>query len=840
VAQPGRLAQSRWLVAGLLALVAALPRAIFPGLSEFKLDESTAVLGALDAIHRHAIPLQGQGSSVPGAAQGPLLYDLVAAVLAVAPDPRFVVMTIGLLNAASVGLTYLMCSPRFGPRVALYASILFAAGAWPIVFSRKIWPNDLLAPAAVVALWGLLRALDPDTRVPGLGRTWLAVAALVSLNFGAWPEAVIPAAALVVVPRTRTGWARWWSLAGLTVFAASLVPRVGDAFAILVSLTHGSARDPAFDVAPFSYIVQLGGTDAFRLLAGPSDGFVAASAPAATIDPVLHWLLLVGAAIAATRWGSSIVRRHQLLTVEGIVILWWIAPAVTAVDHGAIAVYVHHFVGTFPTQFILIAIAIDGIERGIRLVISRDTRIAQLTERSAGVDLTPVAVRDFGRASVQSGRPAISETTGLLGIGAVIAMAGVQLVTFGAYLQFIAAHPSGTFFGIPLDVSLAAAQQALVDRQWGPVEILSGGDQVGVDAEPTIFAALTDSADLIYVNANHTIVIPGAPTSTLLVSPDVRATARELIAPWLGSSGPLTDQGTIGGGTGFDRLAGHGVSQWHPDGWIDLNASLDDGSSFLGAILPRQTRGGQAVGLDVAWQVGAPPDRPAEQSVFAHLVADDGRPIADQDYSPLPLHAWEAGDVVVDRFSLGVPALTRAGRLWIDVGRYARPGVQPIRLLATDEAPGPTSLRLGPIAIPPNARPRGTFATTSVTFGNRIQLGGWRVMNDADGLRVTLRWQPRTQLTTRYTVFVHLLDEGGHIVAQNDSEPRHGQFPTSTWELDDVVTDSHQLSLAGVPDGQYQIEVGLYEATSGRRLGVANGNSDTIATVEVRASDQPS
>jgi hypothetical protein len=804
-----RVSRSRWLVAAFLTILAAIPRTVFPGLSEFKLDESVAILSALDAIHQHVIPLQGQSSSVAEAAQGPLLYDLAAAVLAVTPDPRFVVATIGLLNALSVGLTFVMCAPRFGRRIALFASVLYAAGAWPIVFSRKIWPNDLLGPAAVIALWGLLRALDPKTRIPGLGRTWVALAALVSLNFGAWPEAVVPAIAMIALPRTRQGRAGLWSLAGLGAFVLSVIPRVRDGLAILGRLTSGTGRGYPIDLSPFGFIVQLAGTDAFRLLAGPSEGFVVGAGPSTASDLVLHWLLLAGAVIALTQWMRGAVTHQQLLSAEGIVLLWWLSPAAASVVHGPIQVYVHHFAGTFPTQYILIAVAIAAIER-------MGGRGLEHLSRLGGVTLAiPRAV----------------------GPTFVVAAASAQLVVFFAFLQFIGNHPFGTFFGIPLEVSMEVAEQAKLDLQTGPVVILSSGDQVGVDADPTIFAALTDNADLTYVNANHTIVIPGARSSTLLASPDVRTTALELISPWQGPNGPLSDLGSIGGPTGFERFAAHPVTRGQPAGWIDLTASLDDGSSLLAATLPLQTRAGQRLGFDVAWRVGRPPARPVDQSVFAHLVADDGRPIADQDFSPLPLHSWQAGDVVVNRFSLGIPALTPSGRYWVDVGRYHRPDLQPVRFATVDERPGPSSLRLGPVAIPPDSRSHVLFAATNVSFGNQIQLGGWRVQSDSRNLTVTLRWRPETKTATRYTVFVHLLDANGRIVAQNDSEPRDGQFPTSTWEPADVVTDSHRLSLAGIPGGRYRVEVGLYQPSTGRRLRVANGDSDTITTVDLELAN---
>jgi len=71
-------------------------------------------------------------------------------------------------------------------------------------------------------------------------------------------------------------------------------------------------------------------------------------------------------------------------------------------------------------------------------------------------------------------------------------------------------------------------------------------------------------------------------------------------------------------------------------------------------------------------------------------------------------------------------------------------------------------------------------------------------------LPVTLHWQATEPLPPRYTVFLHLVDQAGTLRAQQDIEPQAGSFPTSTWLLNELVTDSHALSLVigAYPTGQ--------------------------------------
>ncbi|MBC7239231.1 MAG: hypothetical protein H5T71_03920, partial [Chloroflexi bacterium] len=76
-----------------------------------------------------------------------------------------------------------------------------------------------------------------------------------------------------------------------------------------------------------------------------------------------------------------------------------------------------------------------------------------------------------------------------------------------------------------------------------------------------------------------------------------------------------------------------------------------------------------------------------------------------------------------------------------------------------------------------------------------------------------------------YTVFTHLLGAAynprtqGPVWGQHDAPPVEGAWPMSTWRVGDRIVDRHILVLdAEAPEGDYSIEVGLYDLASGERL----------------------
>jgi hypothetical protein len=76
-------------------------------------------------------------------------------------------------------------------------------------------------------------------------------------------------------------------------------------------------------------------------------------------------------------------------------------------------------------------------------------------------------------------------------------------------------------------------------------------------------------------------------------------------------------------------------------------------------------------------------------------------------------------------------------------------------------------------------------------------------------------------MTTSYTVFIHLLDERGEMVAQGDQLPGGGGFPTIGWLPGEVIADHYTIPLQKeAPVGDYRIELGMYDVSTGQRLPV--------------------
>jgi hypothetical protein len=215
--------------------------------------------------------------------------------------------------------------------------------------------------------------------------------------------------------------------------------------------------------------------------------------------------------------------------------------------------------------------------------------------------------------------------------------------------------------------------------------------------------------------------------------------------------------------------------------------------------------------------------------VFGNLlwIDETGQVRASQGFEPVsgyPADQWRAGDIWRGVHILHVP-----GRL--------ESGIYTVRLRLF----GHMGQRLGDgadIGTMTVGAPARTFDLpapqheSGVEWANGIRLLGYDLPTaplTPGPATVTLYWQPQQELTEDLTLFVHLIDSDGNIVAQRDQVPRGGARPTLGWASGEVISDSLVIDIpADLPPGDYRLRVGWYDPATGARAPVTAGGDFAI------------
>ena len=129
----------------------------------------------------------------------------------------------------------------------------------------------------------------------------------------------------------------------------------------------------------------------------------------------------------------------------------------------------------------------------------------------------------------------------------------------------------------------------------------------------------------------------------------------------------------------------------------------------------------------------------------------------------------------------------------------------------------------------------GSTIVLTVSSGPRVEIGanldnkvllvacdlGAEELHPGDTLSLTLYWRALQAMHESYMVFVHLTRADGTIVAQRDSEPRGGRYPTTRWIANEQVSDPYDLTIpVQAEPGVYWIRTGMYIPGNMQRLPV--------------------
>jgi hypothetical protein len=258
------------------------------------------------------------------------------------------------------------------------------------------------------------------------------------------------------------------------------------------------------------------------------------------------------------------------------------------------------------------------------------------------------------------------------------------------------------------------------------------------------------------------------------------------------------------------------------------SVTFDGQVKLLGYEVDREAvRPGETFDVTLYWQALAPMER--NYSVFVHLLDENELVLASQDTFPgqgtYPTRLWRAGEAIADVYTIVVPptAFTPTSAQ-LEVGLYEFDSGKRLAVYGPQGEPLGDNVRFHRIEVLPH---EGSNVPNPVhfSFGNRIALIGYalegRAVGPGEAIHLTLYWEALAEMERDYTVFTHVIGERDRIWAQVDSQPQGGAAPTSTWSRGQVLMDEyHLLFEPDTPPGVYDIEVGLYLATTGERLGL--------------------
>lgn len=219
-------------------------------------------------------------------------------------------------------------------------------------------------------------------------------------------------------------------------------------------------------------------------------------------------------------------------------------------------------------------------------------------------------------------------------------------------------------------------------------------------------------------------------------------------------------------------------------------------------------------------------------TLFVHLVDAEGRVLFAFDGVPFggrhTTRQWRVGEAFADTYTLSLPAdfdAQSASLLRLVAGVY--PHDQPnARLVAHDGKHTPLGgeVLLAQVRVVGDVAKPMPVSSPLAEWDNGIALTAATLHEDASGVTVQTLWQTRAPANRDVTLFVHLLDANGQLVAQQDQPPH---LPASVWLAGEIITDTIIVQMSKSAQWTTAV-IGLYDAASGERAKFVSGTADHV------------
>ncbi|MGA9349062.1 MAG: glycosyltransferase family 39 protein [Anaerolineae bacterium] len=272
-----------------------------------------------------------------------------------------------------------------------------------------------------------------------------------------------------------------------------------------------------------------------------------------------------------------------------------------------------------------------------------------------------------------------------------------------------------------------------------------------------------------------------------------------------------------------------------PTDVAQVNADLEEKIRLLDYQLDREeVRPGESLGITLYWQSLV--EIKENYYLFIHLLGRRRELVGNEDtyhgWGTYPTSLWKPGEIIRDTYRLSIsqdalaPSLIR-----VDVGLYDPSTGQGLTVFNQAGQAIGESVVIGRLKMALQKRQTSNVKRLDFNLDNKVALIGYKVdkteLEPGEKVCLTLCWRAEGEMGTDYTVFTHLIDEEGKIWGQMDSQPLEGDYPTSFWDVGEVIEDEYILAInEDTPAGQYWLEVGMYELATGQRLPILGDDGE--------------
>ncbi|MBN1953749.1 MAG: hypothetical protein JW900_01755 [Anaerolineae bacterium] len=604
---------------------------------------------------------------------------LLAIPFALSPSPIFATGFVALLNVIAVAGCYLLTRRWFGRAAGLTAALLFAVAPWGVIYSRKLWQVEMLAPFAVLHAatgWqafvrGRRWALVPHCLVMG----WL-----VQIHFSAVAFVLLTAMWAVIFWR-RFDW-RLLLVGGLLaglMFVPYLVFESQHDWISFRTLWGMMGQPAVIDGESLHAVwVIATGLDLYWVTGPDRYAAFAASTPPYRWLFALEGLLVLAAALLALV--RAVRRARRGLDDETAAALmaatWLLAPILFLLRHN-VPNAPHYFTAVFPAPFILVGWLVGCL------------KVPPTRGRPLGSLLRAMTSRDTAARVVQ----------GIL-LLLVLAIAVAQVYENVALLRFVLTHDTMRGYDTPLSYDVRAARTAVrLGEEMGGAEVilLSEGDEPRMYEMPGTADVLLPETPHRAVDIRTALVFPASPAvywSTYEMTP-----GEELLT---GFTPELSDARI----PLREGRRSYRFYRW-PGGAPELDglqplpspARWANGARLIGYVAAGEYRPGGTLRWTLVWQPLGTPTEDVNYHWFNHLVDGAGQMWGQADGPSMLPGYWRAGDTVLNWFEISIPADAPPGDYAMRVGLYRFPGLENIAVLDAENGPGAEWIVIGSIPI---------------------------------------------------------------------------------------------------------------------------------------------